>query len=156
MMSIEEMIKQIELHPEEARNVYQTVIKKGLLDTPIRDGAWTPRQVFHHLVDSHINSYIRIKLAITENIPTIRPYNEKLWAELDDVKDVPVETSLNILDGIHRRSVSLLKSLLLKDPSKYDCKLHHPEVGILSLQEYLKVFADHGVKHLIAIQHLYG
>jgi hypothetical protein len=154
-MNIEDMIRQIELHPIEARNVYQIVNQKGLLDTPIRDGAWTPRQIFHHLVDSHINNYIRIKLAITENTSTIKAYNEALWAELDDVKDVPVETSLSILNGIHKRSVSLLKSLLSKDPSKFDCKLHHPEVGSLSLQEYLQVFADHGAKHLAAIKKLY-
>src|SRR6476646_550844 len=88
---------------------------KGLspqqLDTPYRDGGWTVRQVAHHLPDSHLNAYVRFKLALTENEPTIKPYNEDLWAKLSDVKDTPIEISLTLLESLHDRWVRLLRAL---------------------------------------------
>ncbi len=80
------------------------------LDTPYRDGGWTVRQVIHHLADSHLNSSIRFRMALTENEPTITAYNEKLWAELSDARTAPVEISLAMLDALHNRWVLLLKS----------------------------------------------
>src|SRR6202050_4575718 len=88
---------------------------KGLsdaqLDTPYRDGGWTVRQVVHHLPDSHLNSYVRFKLALTEHSPTIKPYNEARWAELPDSWATPVEVSLALLENLHRRWVILLKAI---------------------------------------------
>src|SRR5512133_724141 len=85
------------------------------LDTPYRDGGWTVRQVVHHVPDSHMNAYIRFKLALTEAEPTIKPYAEDLWAELADTKSTPVEVSLVMLDVLHQRWVELLKSLAPSD-----------------------------------------
>src|SRR5271167_955154 len=78
------------------------------LDTPYRPGGWTVRQVVHHVPDSHLNSYVRFKLALTEDEPTIKPYDEARWAELADMKTTPVETSLALLENLHKRWVALL------------------------------------------------
>src|SRR2546426_9581912 len=88
---------------------------KGLsdsqLDTPYREGGWTVRQVVHHVPDSHLNAYIRFKLALTEDQPTITPYKEDLWAELSDSRDTPIEVSLTLLEALHDRWVRLLRAL---------------------------------------------
>src|ERR1700685_1775138 len=81
------------------------------LDTPYRDGGWTVRQVVHHVPESHMNAYIRFKLALTENEPTVKPYNEAAWAETADVSETPIEVSLALLDNLHKRWVILLQSL---------------------------------------------
>src|SRR5437773_3752800 len=88
---------------------------KGLndahLDTPYREGGWTVRQVVHHVPDSHMNAYVRFKLALTENVPTIKAYDEAAWAKLKDTELTPIEVSLTLLDAVHTRWVTLLKSL---------------------------------------------
>jgi hypothetical protein len=94
------------------------------LDTPYRAGGWTVRQVVHHVADSHLNAVIRIRLALTEERPTIRPYDEKRWAELADAATLPVAPSLRILEGLHQRWVALLESL---DEADWDRELLHPE-----------------------------
>ena len=81
------------------------------LDTPYRPGGWTVRQVVHHLADSHLNSYVRFRLALTEDQPTIKPYDQTKWAELPDARTAPVETSLQFIDGLHQRWVALLRSM---------------------------------------------
>ena len=96
------------------------------LDTPYRDGGWTVRQVVHHLADSHLNSHCRFRLALTEDVPEIRPYDEKLWAELDDARSGPLEPSLAILEGVHQRWATLLDGLVDAD---YQHRLFHPEIG---------------------------
>ena len=125
---------------------------KGLseqqLNTPYRDGGWTVRQVVHHLPDSHMNSYVRFKLALTEHEPTIRPYDEATWAELIDARSAPLEPSLQLLDGLHRRWVMLLKSLSDDDVKK---KFTHPEMGFLSIDQYISVYAWHGKHHVAHI-----
>src|SRR5438105_1623587 len=102
---------------------------KGLtdeqLDTPYRPGGWTVRQVVHHLPDSHLNSYLRFKLALTEDEPTIKPYDEARWAELVDARTAPVELSLALLDSLHKRWVLLLRSLSAADCSR---RFRHPEL----------------------------
>src|ERR1035438_366244 len=85
------------------------------LDTPYRPGGWTVRQVVHHLPDSHLNSYVRFKLALTEAAPTIKPYDEARWSELPDVAAAPIETSLVLLEGLHGRWVRLLESMTAAD-----------------------------------------
>src|ERR1700736_1321712 len=94
------------------------------LNTPYRDGGWTPRQLAHHLPDSHMNSYIRFKLALTEDEPTIKTYEEALWAELADAKTTPIEPSLALLENLHSRWVLLLRSLTPGDLAR---KFRHPE-----------------------------
>jgi hypothetical protein len=93
------------------------------LDAPYRPGGWTVRQLVHHVPDSHMHAYIRLKFALTEDAPTIKPYNEQTWAELAD-SQLPIEVSLGILDGIHARMVSLLRALAPDDWARI---FHHPE-----------------------------
>lgn len=114
------------------------------LDTPYREGGWTVRQVVHHVPDSHLNAYTRFKLALTEEEPTIKPYNEKLWAELMDTKKTSIEVSLNLLDSLHVRWVTLLKSL---KPEDFSRTFRHPESGIGSLERLLALYAWHGRHH---------
>ena len=125
-------------------------LKPPQLDTPYRPGGWTVRQVVHHVPDSHMNSYIRFKLALTENEPTIKPYDEKQWAELADSKS-PIEPSLALLENLHARWVSLLRSLTAADWAK---KFRHPERGAMSLDETLALYAWHGRHHVAHITSL--
>ena len=121
---------------------------KGLspaqLDTPYRPGGWTVRQVLHHVPESHMNAYIRFKLALTEDVPTIKPYMEDRWAQLQDVPHTPIETSLALLDHLHLRWVTLLKTL---EPSDFARAFRHPELGVQSLDRTLAMYAWHGAHH---------
>src|SRR5580698_7289700 len=96
------------------------------LDTAYRPGGWTVRQVVHHVADSHMNSFVRFKLAVTEDTPTIKPYEEKLWAETADAKKTPIDLSLKLLESLHARWVLLMRSLSEEDWAR---KLKHPERG---------------------------
>ena len=121
---------------------------KGLtdaqLDTPYRDGGWTPRQIVHHIADSHMNAYIRFKLCMTEDQPTVKPYNEKLWAETIDGKTAPIAVSLPLIDMLHNRWVQFLRSI---DPGAYGRTVVHPENGPMSLIEMLQLYSWHGRHH---------
>jgi uncharacterized damage-inducible protein DinB len=122
------------------------------LDTPYREQGWTVRQVVHHLPDSHLNAYTRIKLALTENEPVIKPYDEARWAELPDVQATPVETSLTLLDCLHRRWVLLLREL---GPADFGRSFRHPELGrSIGLDEVLALYAWHGRHHVAQITSL--
>ena len=114
------------------------------LDTPYREGGWTLRQVVHHVPDSHLNAYIRFKLALTEDTPTIKAYDETKWAELSDTHDTPVKTSLMMLDALHDRWVRLLRSM---KPDDFERKLNHPENGMMTLDAVLGLYAWHGRHH---------
>ena len=115
------------------------------LDTPYRPGGWTVRQVVHHLPDSHMNAFIRCKLALTEDQPTIKPYDEKLWADLADAADTPVETSLLLLESLTDRWVVLLRSM---EPGDFSRLMIHPEhAAPLSLDWILALYAWHGAHH---------
>ena len=119
------------------------------LDTPYRDGGWTVRQVVHHLPDSHLNAYTRIKLALTEDEPTIKPYEEARWAELPDARGGDTEPSLNLLDSLHQRWLMLLRQL---KPADYERRFRHPEHGrIFTLDETLALYAWHGRHHVAHI-----
>jgi len=120
-------------------------------DTPYRPGGWTVRQVVHHLPDSHINAYIRFKLALTENEPTIKPYDEALWANLADTRETPVEVSLALLDALHQRWDVLLRSM---QPEDFACRLRHPERGTMTLDDVLGIYAWHGRHHVAHITSL--
>jgi hypothetical protein len=121
------------------------------LDTEYRPGGWTVRQVVHHLPDSHMNAFVRFKLALTEDVPVIKPYDEARWANLPDVKSTPVETSLALLDHLHVRWVTLLRSLTSADLAR---KYKHPERGVVSLDDALAEYSWHGRHHVAHITSL--
>lgn len=123
------------------------------LDTPYRQGGWTVRQVVHHFADSHMNGYVRFRLALTEDEPTIKPYDEKKWAELPDASREPVNVSLQLIDSLHRRWVVLLNTLPEADFSR---RLRHPELGVLRLDSYLASYAWHCRHHAAHITSLRG
>ena len=118
------------------------------LDTPYRDGGWTVRQVVHHVPDSHMNSYIRFKLALTEHEPTIKPYDEQIWANLLDARTAPVDPSLELLEGLHQRWAILLRSLTEDDVQR---KFFHPELGTVTVDQYIALYAWHGKHHVAHI-----
>lgn len=131
----------------------QTVVNLSddQLETPYRPGGWTVRQTVHHLADSHINSFIRFKLALTEDNPTIKPYEEQLWAELPDGKSEPIEVSLVLLEALHYRWVVLLKSL---GPLEWKRTFIHPVSGENTLIRTAGLYAWHGKHHLAHINNL--
>jgi DinB superfamily len=118
------------------------------LDTPYRPGGWTVRQVVHHVPDSHVNAYVRMKLALTEDEPTVRPYLEARWAELPDGSKAPIEMSLNLLDGLHQRWTEVLRGLTPQDWQRH---LVHPEMGRQSLEQVAALYAWHGRHHVAHI-----
>jgi hypothetical protein len=128
---------------------------KGLsaqqLDTPYRPDGWTVRQVAHHVPDSHLNAYVRFKLALTEEEPTIKPYAEDRWAQLADTQATPVEVSLTMLDSLHDRWVRLLRSL---QPEDWKRTFRHPDLGLVSLEKNLALYAWHGRHHVAHIASL--
>jgi len=121
------------------------------LDTPYRPGGWTVRQVVHHVPDSHLNSYVRFKLGLTEDEPTIKPYAEDRWAELADTKSTPIEVSLTLLESLHDRWVRLLRSLT---PEEWKRTFRHPELGAMTLEKTLALYAWHGRHHVTHITSL--
>src|SRR5215469_18694098 len=120
----------------------------GQLDTPYRPGGWTVRQVAHHVPDSHMNAYIRLKLALTESEPTIKPYEEQLWAQLPDSRETPVEVSLALLDFLHLRWVILLRGL---QAPQFARQLRHPAMGVMSVDNLIHQYAWHGQHHVAHI-----
>ena len=145
---------------EALHNIAQTPAKlraavKGLsdsqLDTPYRTGGWTVRQVVHHVPDSHLNSYTRFKLALTEDEPTIKPYAEDRWAELADTKATPIEVSLALLESLHDRWGRLLGSLNGNDWKR---TFRHPELGTMTLEKNLALYSWHGRHHVAHITEL--
>ena len=128
---------------------------KGLndaqLDTPYREGGWTVRQVVHHIPDSHMNAYIRWRLALTETEPTIKPYEESAWAKLEDAAHAPVEVSLRLLEPLHERWVRLLHSV---KPEEFGRTFRHPDFGVRTLDWMLFLYAWHGKHHTAHITEL--
>ena len=120
-------------------------LAEAQLDTPYREGGWTVRQVVHHLADSHLNAYARTRLALTEQEPTIRVYDERLWAELPDARSGPVAPSLALLAGLHERWVACLRA---QEPSAFERPLRHPERGLMTLGRLVALYAWHGRHHV--------
>lgn len=148
---IKQWISEIERLPSLLRNAVKG-LNDSQLDTPYRPEGWTVRQVVHHLADSHMNAYTRFKLALTEDHPTIKPYDEKLWAEMDDAKNIPVEVSLAILDALHVRFVHMLKKITPADHSK---SVFHPESKReMSVKFLMNLYAWHGKHHTAHIMEL--
>jgi uncharacterized damage-inducible protein DinB len=123
-------------------------LSEAQLDTPYRPGGWTVRQVTHHVPDSHMNAYIRFKLALTEDDPTIKPYAEDRWAQLADTKNTPIEVSLTMLDSLHDRWVRLLRSMTAEN---WQRTFRHPEMGPMTLEKTLALYAWHGRHHVAHI-----
>jgi hypothetical protein len=118
------------------------------LDTPYRDGGWTARQVVHHVADSHLNAYTRIKLALTEDSPTIKTYEEQIWAELPDGRDADPAISLAILGGVHKRLTILLESLA---PEQFLRPAQHPQWGPITVDWLVQQYAWHSRHHVAHI-----
>jgi uncharacterized damage-inducible protein DinB len=144
-------IKEIARAPHDLRAAVSNLSKEQL-DTPYRPGGWTVRQVAHHVPDSHLNAYVRFKLALTEDQPTIKPYDEARWATLADTA-LPVEASLNLLEALHLRWVHLLESMSDQD---FQRRFVHPESGPWRLDQYLSQYAWHGRHHIAHITELRG
>lgn len=128
---------------------------KGLsaeqIETPYRDGGWTVRQVVHHVPESHMNAYIRFKLALTEDEPTIKPYMEDRWAKLPDVQSTPLEVSLALLESLHDRWVRMLKAIT---PEEWKRTFQHPELGLMPLEKNLCLYSWHGRHHVAHVTEL--
>jgi uncharacterized damage-inducible protein DinB len=121
------------------------------LDTPYRPGGWTVRQLVHHVPESHLNAFIRLKLALTEDEPTIRPYYEDRWAKLPDAMSAPIEPSLALLDALHQRWDLSLRELAASD---WERKLVHPESGRQSVEQLVALYAWHGRHHVAHVTEL--
>jgi hypothetical protein len=143
-------IAQIAATPKSLRDAVAGLSQQQF-DTAYRPGGWTVRQVVHHLPDSHMNAYIRFKLALTENEPTIKPFDEALWAKLADSRDTPIEVSLALLDALHHRWDVLLRSM---QPEDFARRLRHPQHGLLTLDGMVGMYAWHGRHHVAHITSL--
>lgn len=126
-------------------------LKDEQLDTPYRPEGWTVRQLINHCSDSHMNALLRFKWALTEDNPTIKTYNEKLFAELADSKNMPIYAALQMLSGIHERLVTLIRSL---DETTLNRKVTYPDGSTIFLKEYIGLYAWHGNHHLAHITRL--
>jgi hypothetical protein len=140
-------IAQIEEAPAKLRAAVEG-FSNDQFNTPYRPDGWTVRQVVHHLPDSHLNAYVRFRLALTEDQPTIKPYHEDKWAELSDARTAPPDFSLDLIDSLHRRWVMLLRSL---SPEDFARSFRHPELGNLTLNQTLTIYAWHGRHHVAQI-----
>ena len=126
-------------------------LSEAQLDMPYREGGWTVRQLVHHVADSHMNAYIRTRLALTEENPTIKPYEEQLWAELPDAKTVPVEVSLTLIDAMHARWTGLLEML---SDAQWSRPMSHPVNGPMTLEMMTALYAWHSNHHVAHITEL--
>jgi len=146
---IQQWIKEIESAPSQLKDAVSG-LDESQLNTPYRPGGWTVRQVVHHIVDSHMNAYIRMKLALTEDVPTIKPYKEEAWAELED-SNLPIEVSLTLLESLHIRLVTMLRSL---NQDQLNRTFNHPESGLISLSFCMGLYSWHGRHHIAHITSL--
>lgn len=138
-----ERIARIRALPEAAASAIHRLSDQQL-DTPYRDGGWTVRQVVHHLADSHLNAFVRMKLILTETHPTLKTYDQDEWAKLDDTA-LPVSHSLAILQGLHARWTRLLEQV---PDSDWTRAAFHPENGEVTLEDILSTYARHGDNHV--------
>ncbi|MFN8305946.1 MAG: putative metal-dependent hydrolase [Ferruginibacter sp.] len=147
----EEWLIDIQFLPQHLENAVQN-LDAAQLDTPYREGGWTVKQVVHHVADSHMNSLIRFKLGLTEDNPTIKPYDENEWVKLADTQNLPINVSLTLLHALHIRLHELLKNMSRTD---LDRTLFHPEhKKEFTLWEFLGLYAWHGRHHTAHITSL--
>lgn len=141
-------IKDIEGLPQQLRKAVQNLSEEQL-ELTYRPSGWTIRQVVHHIADSHLNSFVRFKLALTEDKPIVKTYFEDRWAELPDYYQVPVEIILSFIESLHRRWVVLLKALTPEDLVR---EFVHPESGLVRLDKNIGIYSWHGRHHLAHIK----
>ncbi len=146
----EHWIGEIEEAPAHLREAVRN-LSDAQLDTSYREGGWTVRQVVHHLADSHLNAYARFRLALTEENPAIKPYDQALWANLQDARTAPIEPSLALFQSLHYRFCILLKSMKAED---FGRTFIHPEHGPMTLDWNLAIYAWHGRHHVAHITSL--
>lgn len=146
---IADWISQIEDLPRQVREAVDG-LPEGGLEMSYRTGGWTARQVVHHLADSHLNAYMRHKLALTENQPVIKPYDEVRWAELSDYT-MPVETSLQLLEALHARWVVFLRNLRTEELQRI---FIHPDSGEVAIAQSIGVYAWHGRHHVAHVKNV--
>jgi uncharacterized damage-inducible protein DinB len=144
------LVDQIAALPAELRSAV-TTLDDTQLGTPYREGGWTVRQVVHHVPDSHVNAYTRFKLALTEDVPTIKTYEEAQWAELPEARSAPIGVSLALLDALHQRWVLSLRVLA---PAQFARAFRHPDLGVMTLDQQIALYAWHGRHHLAHITSL--
>jgi hypothetical protein len=147
-----EWITAIAILPRQVRELVRDM-SEAQIDSPYRAGGWTVRQLVHHLPDSHMNAYSRMRLALTEEEPVIKPYDEAKWAELPDARTMPVEPSLDLLTALHSRWVTLLRSL---GDADFDRTFVHPDLGRKTISETTGLYAWHGRHHLAHIRMVRG
>ena len=140
----EALIEELAHYPADLRFLVQS-LSDGQLDTPYREDGWTVRQVVHHLPDSHMQGYVRFKLAVTEDMPTIRTYEQAGWGGTEDSRSAPVESSLRMLEALHDRWAYFLRTLKEED---FRRSYRHPELGEVSLEKTLQLYVWHGKHHL--------
>ena len=138
-----QLIDEIAVAPEKFREAVRG-LNDPQLDTPYRPDGWTVRQVIHHVADSHMNSFIRFRLALTEEQPAVKGYNEKEWAKLHDSHTLPVEVSLQLLEALHGRWVDMLRSMTTAD---FERSFHHSERGLIRLDTNLALYGWHSRHH---------
>ena len=136
--------------PSRLRNAVQGLDREQL-DTPYREGGWTVRQTVHHCADSHMNAFVRVRLALTEDWPTIKPYNEKAWAILRDSTGAPIGWSLDLIESLHARWVMMLDSLT---DEEWKRGVNHPENGPMTIEYATLVYAWHSKHHVAHITRL--
>jgi uncharacterized damage-inducible protein DinB len=147
---LRQFIYEIEQTPSRLRAAVNGLSEQQL-ETPYRPGGWTVRQVAHHVPESHMNAYVRMKLALTEDNPTIKPYDEARWAETPEVVRTPIEVSLTMLEALHERWVTLLKAL---SPADLARPFNHPESGPWTVGKYVALYAWHGRHHVAHVTSL--
>ncbi|MES2431602.1 MAG: putative metal-dependent hydrolase [Bacteroidota bacterium] len=141
---LREWINDIKNLPQHLENAVLN-LDEAQIDTPYRPGGWTVKQLVHHVADSHMNAYIRFKLGLTEDNPTIKPYEQDLWAEMADTKNLPINISLTILHAVHIRLTEILKNI---KPEEWDRTVVHPEHGRqMTLYYLLGMYAWHSKHH---------
>jgi len=133
--------------PKDLRNAVRG-LTEAQLDTPYRPGGWTVRQVVHHVPDSHLNAYVRVKLGLTEDVPTVKPYDEAAWANLEDSRSTPIEVSLTLFDSVTDRWMRVLRAM---KPADFARTLNHPENGIMTLDDVVAMYAWHTRHHVAHI-----
>jgi uncharacterized damage-inducible protein DinB len=146
----QQAIESIAATPKNLREAVRG-LNDAQLDTPYREGGWSVRQVIHHVPDSHMNAYVRLKLALTEVAPTIKPYEEGAWAELADSKGAPIEVSQKLLEALHERWDRLWRSL---KPEDFSRPLVHPQNGERNIDWLLFLYEWHGRHHTAHITEL--
>lgn len=144
----EDLIEELAHFPADLRFMVMS-LNPGQLEIPYREGGWTARQVIHHIPDSHLQGFVRFKLALTEELPLIKTYDQARWGELLDARTAPVEISLDLLDALHQRWAFFLRGL---DEEDFQKSYLHPELGEVSLERTLQLYVWHGRHHLAHIR----